>query len=261
MRLFRLFNLLPDRGVSAVTLCAVVLILISGCGMSSFTNSKLTKKLNPAHMFSDEVELPDPEIPTRLVSTWTDTILSEPGKTPQRGFGGRISFFNQKSDVPVRVEGQLVVYAYDESGRQAHETQPTRRYVFPQELFARHESMSEIGPSYSVWLPWDDAGGEQKKISLITRFEPVGGALIAGEQTKHLLPGTVASEEQPVKPIDMVRLAQHTQVPGKAEAKPLSATQKSSGEPQQSTSTSKAVTIPLSKNWQKRLSLPTEVAK
>ena len=95
----------------------------------------------------------------------------------------------REKDDPVRVEGQLVVYAFDETDRAPHETQPTRRYIFPKDEFARHESDSKLGASYSVWLPWDEAGGPSKKISLIARFEPEGGPIVLGEQTRHMLPG------------------------------------------------------------------------
>jgi hypothetical protein len=54
-------------------------------------------------------------------------------------------------------------------------------------------SKSELGPSYSFWLPWDEVGGPQTEISLIARFEPNGGSIVIGEQTKHLLPGETDS--------------------------------------------------------------------
>jgi hypothetical protein len=134
-------------------------------------------------------EKPDPEIPVRLVTTWTEAVHHRTGQKPQRGFGGRLAFFKNGSDDPVRVDGQLVVYAYDETGRQAYETEPTRRYIFPSEQFAVYESDSKLGPSYSIWLPWDDLGGPERKVSLIAKFEPRGGPPVLGEQTKHYLAG------------------------------------------------------------------------
>jgi hypothetical protein len=50
-----------------------------------------------------------------------------------------------------------------------------------------------MGASYSFWLPWDEAGGPKTEVGLICRFEPKGGAVVTGEQTHHLLPGTVNS--------------------------------------------------------------------
>ena len=136
---------------------------------------------------------PDPETPTRVVTTWSDAVKHRPGEKAQRGFGGRLAFFKDASQDPIRVEGELVIYAFDESGADPYKSEPTRRYVFPAEQLDIYESENALGPSYSVWLPWDELGGPEQKISLIARFEPKEGAIIVGEQTKHYLAGTPAS--------------------------------------------------------------------
>ena len=116
-------------------------------------------------------------------------MLHQSGKSPQRGFGGRLIFYGEEKDKPVLVEGQLVVYAFDESQRDPTDNKPTRRYVFPPDQVARRMSKTSLGPSYSFWLPWDDVGGLQTEVSLIARFEPTHGSLIMSEQTRHMLPG------------------------------------------------------------------------
>lgn len=198
-------------------LVALLLALVTGCATGKSDGWKFTRLPSPKSLMPDgESDEPQPpQLPSRLVSTWQDAVLTQVGKKAQRGFGGRILFFNQTSEDPIRVDGQLVVYAYDENDRPAHETHPTRRYVFPPEQFARHESECKLGPSYSVWLPWDETGGEQKNISLIARFEPVDGSRIVGDQTRHLLPGTrqLATGESapPVKPVSDIKLTEYTQ--------------------------------------------------
>lgn len=234
-------------GIGAVLLAATCL----GCAWGKSPSWKFAKKLDVRESVGlKSKESTEPQFPKRLVATWTDTVLNKAGQEPVRGFGGRIAFFNQEEETPVRVEGQLVVYAYDETNRKNYETHPTRRYVFPTEQFAKHESENKLGATYSVWIPWDEAGGEQKKISLIARFEPVGGPRVIGEQTRHLLPGTMIAEnnqyQQPQSHIEEVQLASHTEIPGKvdpANAKPLEKT----------ATRSEATTIQLSKSWQERL--------
>lgn len=201
-----------------------------------------------------------PEVPVRLVSTWADTVLQRTGKAPQRGFGGRLMFFRPGSEDPVRVDGQLVVYAYDETDREKHETHPTRKYVFPREEFALHESESQLGPSYSIWLPWDEVGGKVKQISLIAKFEPAGGTYVMGEQTKHLLPGlSEHPTEHLVSPggVGPVEIAQHTEKTAVQNAvKPISAEMPI---PTVSTTAAKkdgaisTTTIALPKKWEQRL--------
>ncbi|MGI9427112.1 MAG: hypothetical protein ACR2NM_00525, partial [Bythopirellula sp.] len=205
-------QLLPIRFL----LCTLLLGSATGCSLGGGENWRFTQAWDVRRAVGlKQDELAPPQIPTRLVSTWQDTVLNRPGQKSQRGFGGRLLFFNAESEDPIRVEGQLVIYAYDEQSRAAYETQPTRRFVFPAEQFTRHESECQLGASYSIWLPWDEVGGAQKNISLIARFEPKDGAVVAGNQTRHLLPGSAqlaTGETKPAtKPVDEIQLTAYTQ--------------------------------------------------
>lgn len=148
---------------------------------------------------------PQQGIPVRMVGAWTDTVMTQGAQKPQRGFGGRLMFYDKEGKKPILVDGQLVVYAFDEAGRDPTNNKPTRRYVFPADQMPIHMSKSELGTSYSFWLPWDEAGGPKTEVSLICRFEPKGGAVVTGEQTKHLLqgpelpPGAIAGANKPPK--------------------------------------------------------------
>jgi hypothetical protein len=170
----------------------VALMASSGCRAPKASDLKPSKlfSMNSSWPWGDGDE-PQKGTPVRVVGTWTDTVLTQPGQKPQRGFGGRLVFYGRDEKKPILVDGQLVVYAFDETGRDATDTRPTRRYVFPADQVLLHMSTSEIGATYSFWLPWDEAGGPRTEVSLICRFEPNGGAVITSEQTRHLLPGAL----------------------------------------------------------------------
>jgi hypothetical protein len=130
-----------------------------------------------------------PGIPNRVVATWTDTVLYQPNQIPMRGFGGRLLFYDGDKPEPIKVEGTLTVYAFDETNRDPNNAKPDRKYVFTKDQMLTHFSKSKLGSSYSVWIPWDEVGGDQKDISMIVRFTPDKGNVVVSEQTKHLLPG------------------------------------------------------------------------
>ena len=194
----------------AVLICSMV-AMATGCqtpgggsiaGASEGWSERYS--LNPMKWGVDE-DTPRTGAPERIVATWVDTILQTEGKPAQRGFGGRVYFYDHKAD-PLVVEGRLVVYAFDESDRSATDHEPTRRYIFPPEQLTLHQSETEIGQSYSFWLPWDEVGGEQTDVSLIARFEPLNGSgLVVSEQARHRLPGRIV--DGPMPPSD-VQLAQ-----------------------------------------------------
>jgi hypothetical protein len=182
-------NRLRSAAWATPLLGLIALATATGCAGKSSKSKWSFSNWDVKKAVGMKPEKPEPELPDRMVATWTDTTLSTAGQSAKRGFGGKLMFFKRSSEDPVRVEGNLVVYAFDETDRPDHETHPTRRYIFPMEEFVRHESDSTLGPAYSFWLPWDEVGGQQRHISLIAKFEPKDGAVVIGEQTRHLLPG------------------------------------------------------------------------
>jgi hypothetical protein len=183
MERFNVFSRLIVAAIMSVSLVGNV-----GCSISKWKPSKIFS-LDSSWPFRDKDE-PREGIPVRMVGTWTDSVLTKAGEKPQRGFGGRLMFYDKDEKDPIKVDGQLIVYAFDETDRDPTDNKPTRRYVFPAEQVQLHMSKSELGTSYSFWLPWDEAGGPKTEVSLICRFEPKGGAVVTSEQTRHPLPGS-----------------------------------------------------------------------
>ena len=130
------------------------------------------------------------EQPMRVEAVWVDTILTKPDQKPMRGFGGRLYFFGpNNSQESAKVEGTLVIYGFEETNRDPTNVVPDRKIVYPEKEFAELYSKSKLGHSYSVWVPWEEAGGTRKEITLLARFIPKKGGVIASEQIRVLLPG------------------------------------------------------------------------
>lgn len=127
--------------------------------------------------------------PARLIAVWTDAVLHQEGQPSQRGFGGRLMFHRQAGGQAVKVEGELVVFAFRDDGYNLPNAKPDRKYVFTAEQLAKLYGKNQLGHTYSVWLPWDQAGGLKTQLSLIARFTPKDGSPIVSEQTRHILPG------------------------------------------------------------------------
>ena len=123
----------------------------------------------------------------RMVTVWSESTIYGPNQAPTRGIGGRIFLYNSHHQA-VEADGELVVYAYDD-GRTEEDVKPDRKYVITSEEFAKHYSPSDLGPSYSVWIPWDAVGSETTAVSLVPIFRQKDGAAIAGDHSRTLLPG------------------------------------------------------------------------
>jgi hypothetical protein len=187
----------PSRFSVSLRTATIALLLASlggsvGCGWGKGERWKFASWDVRKAVGLKKDEKPDPEVPSRLVATWTEAMLNRTGEKSKRGFGGRIAFLKDGSEQPVRVDGQLVVYAFDDSGADPYHTEPKRRYIFPADQLSIYEIEAPIGPTYNIYVPWDEVGGPEQKISLIARFESKDGPIIVGEQTKHYLAGPVA---------------------------------------------------------------------
>jgi hypothetical protein len=165
----------PVRAV-IVLIVFLSLVLPTGCSRGS---------LRPTMPWAADND--QPTTPASVVAVWTNAVLEQASGPPTRGFGGRLMFYGN-DDKPVRVDGTLMVYAFQECGQGPRET-PDRKYAFTRQQLGEHYSQSKLGHSYSIWIPWDPIGGPQQQVSLIVRFSPVEGPAIVGSQTKLTLPG------------------------------------------------------------------------
>lgn len=166
--------------------CALAASLLTGCQSMSFP-----KKLPWSKETVKESEF---QTPVRLAALWSEDVLTTPGETPVRGFGARIYFYNDRNQT-IPVEGQLVVYGYDDSSSNVSSRAPDRKFVFTAEQFSKHFSKSDLGASYSVWIPWEPVGGPQKDVSLIPVFTSSSGKIVVGPQGINVLSGSKKASE------------------------------------------------------------------
>ncbi len=183
------------------------LVWFSGCA-SLTTNDKSKSKKEKSWLPWGNKEY---QIPQSLAVVWSEDILNVPGKPATRGFGGRIYFYNEKSQA-ISVEGELTVHGYDETfakpgGVVSPEADKT--FKFTPEQFTQHFSQSDLGASYSVWIPWDN-GGYGKKIMLIPSFITKDGRLIRGEPSKVTLAGKSPTSQDVFGP-STVQQVSHTE--------------------------------------------------
>jgi len=171
-----------DRGIIGPTLAMLVIAAaLSGCA-SSFD----LRKNIPWANGDDKIQEP-----LKLTVFWSNEVENRSDRDHGiRGFGGRLYFYGKKPDKAVKVKGDLVVYAFDENNRDPKNVVPDKKYVFKKEMLEKLYSKSSMGHSYSVWLPWDDVGGPQHEITLTARFTSDGGAMVASDPSKQLLPGS-----------------------------------------------------------------------
>lgn len=182
------------KRILVVGLVALAPALLSAVGCSG-AGPKESSSWSMPWSKKDQTPKPYPN-PVRMVATWTPDTLTQTGRVPTRGFGGRIYFYDEKTRT-VPVAGELVVHAFAENPDGS--VGEVKRYQFTEEQFTQHFSQSDLGASYSVWIPWDAIGGDQMKVSLVPSFKSSNGRLVQGEMALVGLPGKRKSVENIAK--------------------------------------------------------------
>ena len=175
-----------------VAVTGIAMILASGCQSTAPNFTAPLAYMNPFRSAKPEIEY---QQPVRMAVLWKESVVNAPGKKPTRGFGGRVYFYNEENET-VRVDGNLTVYAFDDSNDEDMQARaPDRKYVFRASELQMHHGQTGLGESYNVWLPWDEVGGERKTIALVPIFKPVNGLIHKSDQSMATLSGTTSERE------------------------------------------------------------------
>ena len=127
--------------------------------------------------------------PSRIAVIWKEDVLQSGAARPVKGFTGRIYFYNGSNEI-VPVDGQLNVYGYDDSDL-VKQRVPNIHFIIEADKFADHYSPSNLGPSYTIWIPWEEYGGHRKSITLIPVFKTRSNKIIQGNADYVTLSGKV----------------------------------------------------------------------
>lgn len=172
---------------------------LTGCAgvKNSMRPSDKFSQWNPLVKLSDKEQAKKDKkgdaAPETMAVIWKDAVFEKPGVAPVKGFGGRLYFYDANSN-PVKVDGELVVYGFDDTDKEsrpdvAKDVAADKRFIFPSEALQSRYSETDLGASYSVWVPWEKVGGNRKTITLIPVFKLPDGRVLKSGSSINVLPG------------------------------------------------------------------------
>lgn len=171
--------------ILSIVLGCVSSVLLTGCKSEGVNWAKAKDPF--AKKNAKKSAEPNLAVPERMVVIWKDAIYEHPALEPTRGIGGRVYFYDRE-DNPIKVDGEIVVYGFDDTAGD-DKSEADKKFVFKQESLASHYNATALGPSYSVWLPWDKKGNKELSVSLIPVFRDASGKVVRSSQTVCVLPG------------------------------------------------------------------------
>jgi hypothetical protein len=126
----------------------------------------------------------------RLVTVWQATEGPGLEGLPGRGFAGQILFFPHYGETPVKIEGDVRIYVFDDNGSIEDQAKPLHQFDFPDGSLNEQLVPGSLGPTYQVFIPYTRKGPQEAKCSLRMRYIPKVGNTVYSEVVQVTLPGS-----------------------------------------------------------------------
>lgn len=125
----------------------------------------------------------------RIITLWEAAEGSNVEGKPCRGFAGQIMFFGPAGDTPMKVEGPVTIYEYDQFDPDQEDPRPHHSFSFEPDAWNVHGRDGTLGHTYSVFIPYMQPHKEQVMCGLSVEFHCEDGRKLSSDITPVLLPG------------------------------------------------------------------------
>src|SRR5262249_50124870 len=110
----------------------------------------------------------------RIIGMWQPSEGMWEGRTT-RGFSGQIMFFGINSDAPAKVNGEVVIYVFDDQGQAEEQAKPIHEFKFPADSWNALLADGPLGATYGVFVPYTRPGIHSANCTLRVRYTPASG--------------------------------------------------------------------------------------
>lgn len=172
-----------SRRVQVAALC---LTILSGC------QSLDMGVMRPGRSIPEAT----PRDPVREV-----VCLWEPGEglgldgQPARGFAGQMLFFTAGNPDPVRVDGDVSIFVFDNLGTVEEQAKPIHQFDFSSEAWNTYLRDTNVGAAYQLFIPYTRKGGYSADCVLRVRVTPENGLPVYSKMSTIHLSGLRRPDE------------------------------------------------------------------
>lgn len=160
---------------------------LAGCAGLDFSRVAFSKK--------PEYQTADARHPVvEVMCLWEPGEGRDTQGLPTRGFAGQVLFFGMGVAEPMKVDGDVKVYVFDDHGTEEERKKPIHIFEFPADVWKTYFRVGNVGASYQIFIPYTRPGSHLANCSLRVRYsDTVSGALYS-KSTTLTLPGTKPSD-------------------------------------------------------------------
>ena len=125
----------------------------------------------------------------RILGLWQP--MQGPGLQNEtaRGIGGQILFFDKNDEAPAQVDGDVMIYVFDDEGSEEEQARPIHQFHFSPGAWNTHLYKGSLGATYDIFVPYTRPGVQEAKCAIRVRYTPKGGIPVYSEMVNVILPG------------------------------------------------------------------------
>jgi len=163
-------------------LIAVFSVALSGCTQTSLFQST-TRLVRGVTGKRDNPQA------ARLLCLWESAEGQGLDGRNARGFAGQILFFGYGDAAPIKVDGDIRIYQYDDYDPDDLNPKPIHVFNFNPDAWNAHHAETTFGHSYNVFLPYVKHHSERAHCALKVEFTPKNGRTVISPVTEITLDG------------------------------------------------------------------------
>lgn len=122
----------------------------------------------------------------KILSLWEPSEGRDPQGLPCRGFAGQVLFLGNKGGTPVKVQGDVSIYVFDDFGTVEEQSRPLHVFEFKGGSWERHLKVGTLGPAYHVFVPYTRPGGYEANCSIRIKYLPADGSPVVFSDPSNL---------------------------------------------------------------------------
>ncbi|MEX2288427.1 MAG: hypothetical protein WD648_15125 [Planctomycetaceae bacterium] len=158
-------------------------------GLVGCADVRMFEKLNPFGN-GEKFREATAEVPAvEILALWQPADGRGLNGMPTRGFAGQVMFFTNGDPAPVKVNGDVRIFLFDDFGTPEEQSKPIHQFDYSTDIWNLHLQKSMLGPSYQVFVPYVRKDHHAAKCAISVRLKPVAGPTIYSKLVPIALPG------------------------------------------------------------------------
>lgn len=127
---------------------------------------------------------------TKCLCLWQQAEGTTAEGKRTRGIAGQVFFFPLDGEIPVKVQGDIRAFLFDDVGSAEEQTRPIHQVALSSAEWNSTITETQFGPAYNIFVPYPRTGGQEVNCALRLRLTRPDGSELFSDMSQVKLAGT-----------------------------------------------------------------------